>query len=629
MPNDEGFRALADNMPNLAWMADKDGWIYWYNTQWYDYTGTKPKDMEGWGWQSVHDPAQLPQVLSRWQSSIASGELFEMVFPLKAANGKFRPFLTRVVPIKNNQEIIYQWFGTNTDVTEQILDREKAEQLAVQQQQAASELASVLESMGDAFFMLDKDWNIIRVNKNYETLSQLKRADCIGKNFWKLFPATDITDSASWIQYHKAVRTKKPGHFIERYGPLDRWIEVDVYPTKDGGVSVFFRDISERLEAERALVASEAKFRFMTESMPQQIWTATPDGRLDYVNLQAVKYFDKTAEEVMEGWQSAIHPDDLPRTVEAWTKALQTGQIYDTEFRLQRASDSSYRWHLVRALPMCGESGTILKWFGSNTDIQEIVSTTRRRDELEKITTILRKQHSELLALNKSKDEFISLASHQLRTPATGVKQYVGMLREGFAGDMSKEQQRFVERAYESNERQLKIVNDLLKVARVDAGKVKLRPASVLLVPLIQEIIDDLAREFEAKGQTANLASLDGQYAARADKDLLRTVLENLIDNARKYSPEGTAVTISLANKKEAVHIAVKDAGVGIAAADIAQLGQKFTRIDNPLSGHVEGTGLGLYWVKKVIGLHQGTLDIQSEPGYGSTFTVLLPKAQI
>ena len=110
------FRALANSSANLAWMARPDGWIYWYNDQWYEYTGTTPADMEGWGWEQVHDPATLPTVKERWQHSIATGTPFEMVFPLRGADGSFRRFLTRVNPVRDSRGQVVHWFGTNTDV---------------------------------------------------------------------------------------------------------------------------------------------------------------------------------------------------------------------------------------------------------------------------------------------------------------------------------------------------------------------------------------------------------------------------------------------------------------------------------------------------------------------------------
>ena len=110
------FRALANSIANLAWMARPDGWIYWYNEQWYAYTGTIPADMEGWGWERVHDPAVLPTVKERWQHAINAGTPFEMVFPLRGADGQFRRFLTRVNPVRDSRGEVVHWFGTNTDV---------------------------------------------------------------------------------------------------------------------------------------------------------------------------------------------------------------------------------------------------------------------------------------------------------------------------------------------------------------------------------------------------------------------------------------------------------------------------------------------------------------------------------
>jgi PAS domain S-box-containing protein len=112
------FRELAEGIPQLAWMANPDGWIYWYNQRWYDYTGTTIEKMEGWGWQSVHDPNELPNVMERWQASIATGAPFEMTFPLRGADGVFRPFLTRGFPLRDAAGRVMRWFGTNTDVND-------------------------------------------------------------------------------------------------------------------------------------------------------------------------------------------------------------------------------------------------------------------------------------------------------------------------------------------------------------------------------------------------------------------------------------------------------------------------------------------------------------------------------
>src|SRR3990170_1009280 len=113
------FLMLADNIPTLCWIANGDGYIVWYNRRWHEYCGTTPEQMEGWGWQSVHDPGKLPAVMERWTNSIATGEPFEMTFPLRGADGVFRPFLTRVQPVRDASNEVVRWFGVNTEISQQ------------------------------------------------------------------------------------------------------------------------------------------------------------------------------------------------------------------------------------------------------------------------------------------------------------------------------------------------------------------------------------------------------------------------------------------------------------------------------------------------------------------------------
>jgi PAS domain S-box-containing protein len=133
------LRTLADAVPQLVWMAEPDGHIFWYNQRWYEYTGTSPEQMEGWGWQSVHDPEILPQVVERWSASLKTGEAFEMEFPLKGADGVFRWFLTRVNPLRDSTGHVVRWFGTNTDIDEQRRIARDREQLLVSEQQARAQ----------------------------------------------------------------------------------------------------------------------------------------------------------------------------------------------------------------------------------------------------------------------------------------------------------------------------------------------------------------------------------------------------------------------------------------------------------------------------------------------------------
>lgn len=124
----EEWRLFADYLPTLCWIARADGYIVWYNKRWHDYCGSTPDEMAGWGWQSVHDPERLPDVLASWTASIASGEPFEMTFPLRGADGVYRPFLTRIVPVRDEAGDIARWFGVNMEISGQIRAEEALEE---------------------------------------------------------------------------------------------------------------------------------------------------------------------------------------------------------------------------------------------------------------------------------------------------------------------------------------------------------------------------------------------------------------------------------------------------------------------------------------------------------------------
>lgn len=231
-----------------------------------------------------------------------------------------------------------------------------------------------------------------------------------------------------------------------------------------------------------------------------------------------------------------------------------------------------------------------------------------------------------LLDLNRSKDEFISIASHQLRTPATAVKQYLGMLLEGFAGTLEGTQHQLLDKAYESNERQLKIVSDLLKVAQVDAGKVMLRKSSAAVDGLVEDVLKDLRSVFKDRKQTVEFTHPKKKIILDIDIASIRMVLENIIDNASKYSEQHTTIQVDAEDDGEFAVIHIIDEGVGIDPDATIRLFEKFSRLDNSLSTKVGGTGLGLYWAKKIIDLHEGDISFAPNDKRGTIFTIKLPK---
>lgn len=243
-PDATDFALLADHLPILCWTARPDGHIVWYNRGWLDYCGVTQNEMRGWGWAKVHDPEALPQVMERWRESLVNGTPFEMVFPLRGADGRFRPFLTRARPLHNADGTIRQWFGVNTEV-----------------------------------------------------------------------------------------------------GAQQR--------------------------AEAALSDSEARYRVLTEAMPQMVWSALPDGFHDYYNDQWYKFTGVPHGSTDgEAWTGMFHPDDQERAWERWRNSLATGETYEIEYRLRHRS-GQYRWTLGRALPVRDMNGNIIRWIGTCTDIHD------------------------------------------------------------------------------------------------------------------------------------------------------------------------------------------------------------------------------------------------------------------
>lgn len=312
-------------------------------------------------------------------------------------------------------------------------------------------------------------------------------------------------------------------------------------------------------------------------------------------------------------------------------KVFATGKAFiDYERHLVLPSGREYYFNIAFQ-PVKSPDGTVDSIYIYGMDVTGQVTARHhesdaRERRITEQTSRLKRQNDELLELNTSKDEFIALASHQLRTPATGVKQYIGMLLEGYVGELNESQMEFLQQAYNSNERQLATINDLLQIAQIDANKIVLDYADVDIAELVRDVVREQHGNIERRGQHIAVTQAVGDMTVRADKLRLRMVLDNLVDNASKYSRDGTTITITLGVNKRSVTIAVADQGVGIDPADHPKLFQKFSRIDNPLSIVVGGNGLGLYLAKRIIDAHHGSINVTSQPQQGTTFTVSLPR---
>jgi len=236
---------------------------------------------------------------------------------------------------------------------------------------------------------------------------------------------------------------------------------------------------------------------------------------------------------------------------------------------------------------------------------------------------------SENRKLENAKDSMLSLASHQLRTPATGVKQYLGMVLEGFVGDITTEQKVLLQKANDSNERQLHIINEFLYLAKADAERIIVSPQKFDLGELVDEVTSEMNLEIIQAGHTLSIKQKVKYTPVYADRHSTRMIIENLLSNAIKYTPAGGKIIIILTKYRLNSSFSISDSGVGIAKKDMKKLFQQFSRIPNELTKQESGSGIGLYLSKHLIDLNGGKIIVESKRYKGSTFTVHLPNKTV
>jgi|GEM_PF-2118429 len=357
------------------------------------------------------------------------------------------------------------------------------------------------------------------------------------------------------------------------------------------------------------LIQSEAQFQALVENLPVLAWTARPDGYIDFYNQRWYEYTGSSFQEMeASGWEQVHHPDTLPKVLERWKHSLSTGEPFEMEFPL-RGTDGVYRWFLSRVRPLKNAHGEIVRWFSSNTNIQD-----------------QRNQAAALRQAIHSRDSFISVASHELKTPLTPLTLRVAAL----AREAEKEpDDPFVQRVRSYTEvarRQLtrldSLVSELLDVSRIVAGRFNLQPEDVDLVALIREVAERYESQAAQAGSTLKLGTPTA-LLCRADRLRLEQIVTNLLDNAIKYGG-GQPVKVDLEEHQSEAVLKVSDQGIGIEP----ELQEKiFERFERAVSDrNYGGLGLGLYITKTVVNAMGGTIAVESLPGRGATFTVVLPR---
>jgi len=552
------WRTMIDGIPTLAWTAQASGYIDWYNARWYEYTGTTPADMEGWGWQSVHDPEVLPSVLERWQVSIASGQPFEMTFPLRGKDGHFTPFLTRVSPVRDSSNNVIRWFGTNTDVEQEYRAREIAES-AERRSAYLSEMSAALAGSLDVAVTL-------------ETVARLAVPHLAD---WCLIELVDdngaITPAA--IAHRDPDKIALARRVLERY-PIDP-------------------------------EAAHGSGKVVRTGKPELV------------------------ERIPDGWLESIAQDE---------EHLRT--VREVGMHSYVSVPLTARGRTIGVLSLVSAEST--KQYGP-ADLEFAEDIARRAAVAVDNSRLFREaQKARRFAevANQSKSEFLATMSHEIRTPINAIIGYAQLLEIGIAGTVTDDQRLQLERIGASGKHLLRLIEDILDLAKVEAGELSVAISTGASAATVDAAFVLVQPQAAAKGiRMSSACEGEADVLYLGDDQRVQQVLVNLLTNAVKFTPPDGRVTVrcGYAQRPSAPagsardagwsYFAVEDTGPGIRPELLQRIFQPFVQADASYKRTHTGAGLGLTISRRLARLMGGDLTVESVQGEGSTFTLWLAVA--
>lgn len=504
-------------------------------------------------------------------------------------------------------------------ITRDITTLKKAQQREAQLFESENRFRLMVESIDDyAMFMVDTKGVITSWNRGAERLTGYSENEAVGRPFSILYPKNELLEEHA---IYELTMARKNGHYeeegvrVRKDGSIYN-AQIIVWPVEDKagdvvGFAKITRDITRQKAAERALKEGEAKFRIMTDAMPQMVWSALPEGKQDYINQQWFHFTGADHElDKSKSWLDFIHVDDEPLVREVWYYSLASGNNFEGQFRLLHVS-GSYRWTLGRALAVRNEQGKITRWMGTLTDIHE-----QKRAET---------------ALHESaqrKDEYLAMLAHELRNPLAPIRNSTELLRR-----LCKTEDIIVG-ALEVIDRQVvhmtRLIDDLLDVARISRGKIELRKENFELGELVRHTANDFKTDYENKGVDLSIVVPDKAIQIYADRTRIAQAIGNLLHNALKFTqPQGqvfVSLTEATLNEKSFGIVTVKDTGIGIDPNLLEQLFEPFVQGNQDLARSKGGLGLGLALIKGFANLHGGSVRASSAgPGCGSEFIFQIP----
>jgi PAS domain S-box-containing protein len=406
---------------------------------------------------------------------------------------------------------------------------------------------------------------------------------------------TSVSETGDYSVRAERISDDELGVLVDRFNGMLEGIQ-----SRDNDLK---KALLDREAALRDVERERERFHFMAESMPQKIFTAKPNGDIDYFNRQWTLFTGLTFEQIKNwGWTQFIHPDDLEENLRAWRDSIASGEPFILEHRFRRA-DGAYRWHLSRAQAMRDANGNISMWIGSNTDIHE-----------------QKEKEEELQRANDDLQQFAYSASHDLQEPIRNVAVYSELVAKRYHSVLDADGQQFLGFLQEGGRRLATLINDLLTYTR--AGMAQVNEAPVAASQVLQHALSSLAEAIREGDARVTWDELPEVYMAESH---LQQVFQNLIANALKYRSEAAPqIHVSADVQGTGWRFSVRDNGIGIDPKYKEKIFGVFKRLHQDQK--YTGTGIGLAICQRVVERYGGRIWVESEPGEGATFFFTIPR---
>ncbi|MES2003227.1 MAG: PAS domain S-box protein [Bacteroidota bacterium] len=500
----------------------------------------------------------------------------------------------------------------------QDIDKRKKTELAFVS--SLEERNTILESIGDGFFAVDKNWVVTYWNQVAETMLHTPKEKIVNKPLWDVFSGSIHTKS--YRHYHRAMNSGEADHFEDFYPMLKKWFEISVYPSTKG-LSVYFKDITERKNALEAIRISNERYNYVAKATNDSVWD------WDIVNDTVVRsgdnyervfgYSPLLADQDNGFWSKLVHPDDLQR-VEKGRNAIFADPAIDyweDEYRFKKANGEYAivydKGHIIR-----DDSGNPIRMIGSTSDISE---RKQYEESLKSLNADLEKTNRDLAVSNQELEQFAYVASHDLQEPLRMVTSFLTQLEKKYNEQLDEKAHQYIYFAVDGAKRMREIILELLEFSRV--GRLSSEKEEIDLNKLIEEICLLQKKYLEEKEATMHAEKLPVIYSYKAP---ILQVFQNLINNAIKYGKENVPVIIDIRSQESADHwtFSVADNGIGINEEYFEKIFIIFQRLH--AKNEYSGTGMGLAIVKKIMDNLGGRIWVESEPERGSTFYFTIPK---